>query len=60
MSNAQIIQKISDGYTIREIAVEASVNRRTLEDRILRLREMCNCKTVSHLVANYMRRGLIR
>ncbi len=59
MTNSEIVQKLSDGYVVREIAIEAKVSRRTLEERIFVLRKQCLCKTTTQLVANYLRRKLI-
>lgn len=60
MTDCELVQMLSDGYRVIEISVEKSINKRTLEKRILVLRERCVCKTVTHLVANYLRRGLIK
>lgn len=59
MSNAEIVQRLSDGYTVQEIAVEFSKKYHFVRDRIKFLKEMCNCKTAAHLVAAYFRKGLI-
>lgn len=59
MTNAQIVQRLADGYVVREISAESGINRRTLEERIMNLRNQCLCKTVAQLVANYLRRKLI-
>lgn len=60
MTNSQLVQYLADGYTVSEIADEEKVSRRTLEKRILNLRNECLCKTVAQLVANYLRRKLIK
>lgn len=59
MSKSEIVQKISEGYTVKEIAAESGVNVNTLRRDILNLRDSCNCKSIAHLVANFFRRGLI-
>lgn len=59
MNNSEIVQYLANGYKVREIAEIANINRRTLEDRILDLRERHLCKTVTHLVANYLRKKMI-
>lgn len=59
ITNSELVQKLSDGYRVPEIAKEISVNVRTLEKRILVLKRQCLCKTVAHLVANYLRRKII-
>jgi len=59
MSNTELVQKLSEGYTSKEIAVECGVNYWTLRKRIIDLKVQCLCKTIPQLVANFFRRGLI-
>lgn len=59
MSNSEIVQRLSEGYTVKEIAVELKQKYLVVRDRIAIMKEMCNCKTAAHLVANFMRRGLV-
>lgn len=59
MTNCELIQMLSDGYTIVEISKKKNLNRRTLEKRVIVLRERCLCKTVGQLIANYIRKNLI-
>jgi len=60
MNNSKIVQLLADGYTVKEISVELNINKRTLEKRILDMRDRFICKTVSQLVANFIRKGLIQ
>ena len=60
MSKAEIVQKLSEGYTVKEIAVEAGMNENTLKKHIIILRDSLDCKTVAHLVGKYFRKELIK
>lgn len=60
MSNSELVKMLSEGYTVKEIAVTAKEKTTTIAYQIYNLRESCNCKTVAHLVANFLRRGLIQ
>lgn len=59
MNDATLIKFLSDGYSIREIAKECGVEKRVLEYRIVILRDRQLCKTVTQLVANFLRKRLI-
>lgn len=59
MSNTEIVQLLANGYTVPEIAKEKMIPKTTLHKKIYILRERCVCKTVSELVANYLRKKLI-
>lgn len=60
MSASEIVQKISDGYRVKEISVEMNVPVKDIDFKLRNLREMTGCKTMAHLVANFLRRGLIK
>lgn len=60
MSKAEIVQRLSEGYTVKEIAVNCGMNVSTLQKQIINLRDQRNCKNVAHLVAEYFRKGLIK
>lgn len=60
MKDEQIVSLISIGYTIPEIASAAKINKRTLEARLIRLRDKSGSLNLAHLVANYLRKGLIK
>ncbi len=59
MTDCELLQMLADGYTVIKIANEKEINRRTLEKRIIILRDRCNAKTVTELVAKYFRLSLI-
>lgn len=59
MTDAILIKFLSDGYSIREISKECNIEKRVLEYRIVVLRDRQLCKTVTQLVANYLRKRLI-
>ncbi len=59
MSNSEIVQLLANGYTVAEIAKENSIPLPSLQKKILILRERCLCKSIAHLVANYLRKNLI-
>lgn len=59
MTNADIVQKMADGYTAKEIADEFGLSVNALRKKIYTLRKMCNCYTSMQLVAVYFRKKLI-
>ena len=59
MTDCELLQMLADGYTVIKIAKEKEINRRTLEKRIIILRDRCNAKTVTELVVKYFRLNLI-
>ncbi len=59
MSNCELVQRLADGYKVAEIAKEFNISVTSLQKKIYILRERLLCKTVSHLVANYLRKKLI-
>lgn len=59
MTNAQLVQKIADGFSVVEIAKETGINQRTLEKRIKVLKKEAIADTVAHLVAKYLRKNII-
>lgn len=59
MTDIELVSLISHGHTIKEISKESKFDRRTLEKRVLTLRQKLNCATVSQLVATYFRKRLI-
>lgn len=60
MSVIEIIQKISDGYRVKEISVEMNVEVKEIDFKLRNQKEITGCKTLAHLVANFIRRGLIK
>jgi len=59
MSNADIVQKMADGYTAKEIAADFGMSVDALRKKIYTIRQMCNCSTSMQLVAVYFRKKLI-
>lgn len=59
-SDAEIVQLLADGYTVKEISVKLSVKKRSLEGKVLRAKEKALASSLSHLVAIYLRKGLIK
>jgi DNA-binding CsgD family transcriptional regulator len=60
MTTIEIVQLLSFGYSVKEIGEMNGINRRTLEARIDRERGKVFANTVAHLVAIYLRKGLIK
>lgn len=59
MSNSEIVQLLANGYKVSEIAKENNIPLPTLQKKIYILRERCSCKSIAHLVANYLRKKII-
>jgi DNA-binding NarL/FixJ family response regulator len=59
MTDCELLQMLANGYTVVQISTEKNINRRTLEKRIIILRDRCCAKTVTELVAKYFRLNLI-
>ena len=55
-----IVRELSNGKTISEISDRLVLKKRTLEDKILRLRVQFNCRNVAHLVSFFLREKLIK
>lgn len=58
MTTTQIVQYLTDGDTIPDIAKKENISQRTLEKRVATLRKELNCKTIAQLVAAYLTKGL--
>ena len=50
---------IADGYTAKEISKKLWLCDRTIENRLLRLRERLNCKSITHLAITLLRQNII-
>lgn len=59
ITNIQIVQFLADGLVVKEISEETDTNVRTIESRINKMRETTGAKTAAHLVAKYLKLGLI-
>lgn len=60
MTDSELVQHLANGLTVKEIASSAKEKCRAMEYRIILLREKTLSTTVSHLVANYFRKQLIK
>lgn len=56
----KIIQGYADGEKSVDIAKELSMNIRTLESHVFRLRARLHCNSVTHLACDFLRQGLIK
>lgn len=56
----KIVEMLSHGYTVKEIADYLVMNVRTVEARLTRIRDKVNAKNLHHLVAIYLRKKLIK
>ena len=60
VTDAEIVQMLSEGIIGSEIANKLGVNLRTLEARLTRIRDKALAKNAPHLVGNYFRKQLIK
>jgi DNA-binding CsgD family transcriptional regulator len=47
----EIINRLCDGETVKEVAYEMGFHVRTIDYHLLRMRKRFNCKTTIHLIA---------
>ena len=59
MSNCDIVKRLAEGYTVKEISVVCGININTLQTKITKMRDVSNSKTLAQLVASYFRKKLI-
>lgn len=55
-----LVSDLSRGKTVKEVAAKTKQNRRTLEARINSMKDKYRCTTIAHLVANFLRLGIIK
>jgi DNA-binding CsgD family transcriptional regulator len=55
-----IVRKLSNGITVPEMAIEMDKNRRSLETTVDKIKKRYKCKTLAHLVATFIREGIIK
>jgi len=60
VTDAEIVQMLSEGIIGSEIAKKLGVNLRTLEARLTRIRDKALATNAPHLVGNYFRKKLIK
>jgi DNA-binding CsgD family transcriptional regulator len=53
------VQLLANGYTVYKIASKLSINRRTMEMKLVRLKEKVNAKNINQLVAIFLRNKFI-
>ena len=56
----EMIGYISNGDRFYEVAHRFGLSKRTIELHVNRLRDQFNCKTVSQLCSEFIRKGLIK
>ena len=59
ITNAEIVTHLSNGLTKDEIVKETGINKKTLNSRLVKLKKQSLSKTITHLVANYLRKKII-
>lgn len=57
--DVEIVRLLSRGTTARQAALELSMNTRTFESKIYRLKLNFDANTIAHLVAIFIRQKLI-
>ena len=58
--DAEIAQMLADGKTATEIGNILNINKRTFEYKVSNAKKRALAETLPHLVANYLRKGLIK
>lgn len=58
--DCDIVEKVSNGWRFEDIAKYYDLSRRTIEAHVNRLRSQFDCKTVSQLACEFIRKGLIK
>jgi len=56
----EIVQLLSDDYSVTKIAEKIKMNRRTLEAKMILIKKECGVKTITGLVALFFRNKLIK
>ena len=60
MTNEEVVQYLADGRSVKEISEITGVKVRTIEGKIARMKYRTFSFTAAQLVANYLRKGLIK
>lgn len=60
MTNAKLVQCFANGNTVPQVALEENISKRTLEKRVINLKNDGDCSTIAELVAFYYSKGLIK
>jgi len=56
----EMLAMISNGFTAKECSKELKISSRTIEARLVTLREEFECKNTIHLIAELVRKGIIK
>lgn len=54
-----IVQKLSNGLGIKEVAAEMKISSRTIEAKIGRLKQKVDCNSIAHLCCFFLRKKII-
>jgi DNA-binding CsgD family transcriptional regulator len=54
-SNDNIIALLGSGYTVKEVANMLGMKTKTVEKRIMTMKQKNKCKTVTQLVVNWLK-----
>jgi len=49
----EIIKLYCEGMIVKEISTQLQIPKRTIEDRLQRLRKELNCRTIAHLINKF-------
>jgi len=58
--DAKIVFHVSNGLSSKQIGEKMKISHRTVEERIASLKRTFDCDSISHLVAYFLRKGLIK
>lgn len=60
MTNSEIVELLADGYRLSEISKKMDITDKCMEKKIIIIKERASVKTLPQLVANYLRKGIIK
>ena len=60
LTDVDFVEFLSLGYTVADISKETGLGKRTLEARLVRIRDKSSSKNSPHVVGNYFRKKLIK
>ena len=58
--NVEIIKDYSNGISTKDIADKYKISRRTVEQIMAKLKFQFDCDSLGHLVATFIRKGLMK
>ncbi len=56
----EVVKQLSNGKTAKEIAASGGVSSRLVESIVAKLFDEYGCRNTPHLVATFLRKGLIK